>query len=79
MESLCGDGQGRGLFSDANVKKGEFLMVEKAFASSSDNDMDEMQQVQLAAVLGTTKSKSIITAHNLMKKMRFKKHNQIQV
>ena len=35
--------QMRGLFADTNIKKGEFVLVEKAFATSKDNDMDEMQ------------------------------------
>ena len=74
-ETEDGENKGRGLFAQSNIKKGEFIIVEKAFASSKDTDMDEMQQVQLAAVLGTTKSKLVITAHNLMKKMRFKKQN----
>ena len=35
--------QMRGLFADTNIKKGEFVLVEKPFATSKDNDMDEMQ------------------------------------
>ena len=40
---LTGDSRGRGLFATRDIKKGEFILVEKAFAHANNCVLDQQQ------------------------------------
>ena len=67
------DGRGRGLFATRDIKKGEFLLVEQAFASSYNCKLSENQKLEFAIHFKTDNDETVAAAFNLIKKMRSNK------
>lgn len=71
---LTDDGRGRGLFASRKIKKGEFLIVEKAFAHANNCKLDQQQALHMQMMLKFDgKERNLHLACDLLKKMRSKK------
>lgn len=70
------DGRGRGLFASRDLKKGEFIIVEKPFADSKYPDLSEKELMDFSVLYEVKVAKgnqNIKLIYDLLRKMKLKK------
>lgn len=78
VECRMSQGKGRGLFATRDIKKGEFIVVEKPFADSkncelTDKAMQDLSVLFQIKLTDKTSNKNINLTCDIIKKMRLKK------